>query len=480
MVESIFLSRVTTGWGPQLTLPSQAAAPSSPSKLATSTTGTAAPTAPKPVLSEREKVLARVENFDRYPPTRLGRACDFSESNKLRMQMVNQRMAEMNRALIKAPTVNTEDDGYALVDTKTGQKAMKKSKAIKQTPFGQQKHNQITSFNYQSGILSTKGAYLTKGQMKGQGKAMAAAKGKGKGKKGKKGKGNNQQANVNRDWSVVVRNEWEVVQEFGLNAMPKMIVDPKAQIKKEDLRWCGRLYSYNKAFDKINARKPMRLPIADNVAFFNPPASEDEQLQDLMGENEDVQVFATEQVLGCIMASSRSVYSWDVVITKSGDKVLIDKREGTTVDFLTVSETSDCPPQPDDTLNGADKLGKEATRINQNFSQGSVDYTAGAAAQAPDGAALEPHPFVETEEELDSVSANVYRYRKITIPGNKKSDDACSSEDLQIIVRCEVSAKLDDGTDRCVSVKSLHDVGKLIVPEQQPGQPPRKNTALFW
>ena len=80
------------------------------------------------------------------------------------------------------------------------------------------------------------------------------------------------------DWSVNPRNDWEVVQEFSLNNFPKMVVDPKSMIKKEDLRWCGKLFRFDKDYDKVSARKPLKLPIAENVAFYNPPASEDEQL----------------------------------------------------------------------------------------------------------------------------------------------------------------------------------------------------------
>lgn len=439
------------GWGPQLN--------TSTSRIAIS----ASPSTPSTVADEDERRFKNMENINRYPPTRLGRACDFSESNKARMAAMNIRMAEMNRAQIKAPTTKQEDEGFTLMDTRSGIRTNKKSKAQKPA-FNFQKQ-MATNYDYQSGILSSGGKLVSKGAKKGGGKGepimLSAAKGKGKGKKGKgKGKGKfgkGQQIPVYMDWSVNPRNDWEVVCEFGLNSMPKMLVDSKAVIKKEDLRWCGKLYRYDKDYDKISARKPARLPIAENVAFYNPPASEDEQLQDLMEENDDATVFATEQVLAAIMAASRSVYSWDCVITKVGGKILVDKRDQGPLDFMTVNETAESQPSLDDeSLNGMYWLGREATRINQNFSQAIVDTNAPGVKEV-DEQLLEEHPFAEDDAE-ENVAATVFRYRKVTIPGNKKADDIYAAQDLTMIVRTEVSATADPEAGQHLSAKCLNEV----------------------
>ena len=39
------------------------------------------------------------------------------------------------------------------------------------------------------------------------------------------------------------------------------------------------------------------------------------------------QVFATDNILSLLMCSSRSVYPWDIVIVREGDKVYFDKRD---------------------------------------------------------------------------------------------------------------------------------------------------------
>jgi hypothetical protein len=51
-------------------------------------------------------------------------------------------------------------------------------------------------------------------------------------------------------------------------------------------------------------------------------------------------VFVTDSILTTIMCAAKSLYSWDIVVTKVGDKLFFDKREGSTLDLLTVNETA--------------------------------------------------------------------------------------------------------------------------------------------
>jgi hypothetical protein len=56
-------------------------------------------------------------------------------------------------------------------------------------------------------------------------------------------------------------------------------------------------------------------------------------------------VYATDAILALLMASPRSVYSWDITIEKTNGILFLDKRENSLFDFLTVSETAREPPQ---------------------------------------------------------------------------------------------------------------------------------------
>jgi predicted secreted protein len=51
-------------------------------------------------------------------------------------------------------------------------------------------------------------------------------------------------------------------------------------------------------------------------------------------------VFVTDAILTTLMTASKSVYSWDIVVTRVGDKLFLDKRDGSSMDLLTVNETA--------------------------------------------------------------------------------------------------------------------------------------------
>lgn len=56
----------------------------------------------------------------------------------------------------------------------------------------------------------------------------------------------------------------------------------------------------------------------------------------LLLENEDVgTVFATDAILSTLMCSPRSMYSWDIVVQRVGNKLFFDKRDAS-FDLLTV------------------------------------------------------------------------------------------------------------------------------------------------
>lgn len=81
-------------------------------------------------------------------------------------------------------------------------------------------------------------------------------------------------------------------------------------------------------------------------------------------------MFITDVLLTALMCTPRSVYSWDIVITRAGGRLFFDKRDGSSLDLLTVAETSPEQIAEDkDNVNGVQQLSMEATALNQNFSQ---------------------------------------------------------------------------------------------------------------
>jgi hypothetical protein len=96
------------------------------------------------------------------------------------------------------------------------------------------------------------------------------------------------------------------------------------------------------------------------------------------------------------MAAPRSVYPWDIVINRIGDKLFFDKRDASQIgelafyfilfyfilffvqektnnvcliDLFTVNETSPDPPSDAEGINSPDSLALEATYVNQSFIQ---------------------------------------------------------------------------------------------------------------
>ena len=48
------------------------------------------------------------------------------------------------------------------------------------------------------------------------------------------------------------------------------------------------------------------------------------------------QVFITDGLLATLMVTPRSVYAWDIVVTRAAGRLFFDKRDGSTLDLLTV------------------------------------------------------------------------------------------------------------------------------------------------
>merc|ERR1719174_3188918 len=123
---------------------------------------------------------------------------------------------------------------------------------------------------------------------------------------------------------------WEVA----LGELAKCQIDHR-NVSLEDLKWCGTLHSYNRDMDRIMVRTETRLRRFEDVNFFNVSTMEDPHLQELIKE-EDVTVIATDHILAALSAASRSQYSWDLIVTKAEGKIIIDKRDGAPLDFVTV------------------------------------------------------------------------------------------------------------------------------------------------
>jgi len=378
------------------------------------------------------------EHLDKYPLPRNARICDFSVTG---MKYQETRMAKgkgakgKGKMQILAP--GKDEEGFALVDNRQlPTKGRGKGFSNKGKGFGKG-----IALNYQEGIL---------GQNK---KPTFAVQAKGKGKKGK-GKGPQRRGIPSfKEWSVQTKTEWPLKREFQLWELGKVQVDAK-QVEVKDLMWCGELPSYNKDFDRMTTRNEKTMRRFEDLNFFNVTTSDDPILTDFCQSEPDVSVIATDHVLACLVAAARSIYSWDLVISKLSGKLIIDKRDFSQVDFLSVNETAMEPPSNDDkdNINSAVKLSNESSCINQNFSQMVLDSKANVESMD------NPNPFEEEGE--GSAASGAYRYRKFTIPGNPKSSNDFAKEPFSMVVRTEVNCKMPGGNPdhpQLCSLKALNE-----------------------
>lgn len=146
------------------------------------------------------------------------------------------------------------------------------------------------------------------------------------------------------------------------------------------------------------------------------------------------------------MCAPRSVYPWDIVIVREGNKLFLDKRDGGPFDTVTVNENATDPPQDPSTaanpnnptekvaqpevpsINSATSLSLEATYINQNFGFQSVIET----PPPPAIDLAKPNPFYGPDE-TEPLASCGYRYRVFDL-------GVTEDEDIKICVRTEVDA----------------------------------------
>jgi len=225
---------------------------------------------------------------------------------------------------------------------------------------------------------------------------------------------------VDRAPSLAISSEWEMVEEFDLSQLlTKKANAPQA----EELTMCGHLDAYNEAFERLSARLPKPLKKFENKCVYSVTTKEDPVMIGFSGENIG-DIYATDSILAQLVASPRSVSSWDIVIEKTEGQIFLDTRDNSDFDLLTVSETSHEPPaDSDETLefNRPGRLSVEATAINQSFSQQVLGNNVEARRK------FQPHPFHPEESKIEPASV-AYRYRLFRFG------------DLKLVVRCEVHA----------------------------------------
>lgn len=147
----------------------------------------------------------------------------------------------------------------------------------------------------------------------------------------------------------------------------------------------------------------MNLEKCPEKLFYYADTFDDDVIASLASQN-TAQVYATDDIISQLVACSRSVYPWDILVRKAGKQLFFYKRNNA-INMLTVNETSREPPNPAD--KDTQILMNEATQVSQYFSQHILNHSKGKDMQFP-------NPFYDEDEEAEGTSPAPigYRYRK--------------------------------------------------------------------
>jgi len=241
------------------------------------------------------------------------------------------------------------------------------------------------------------------------------------------------------------------MEEIDFSRLSKLNLDTH---EGEDIDNYGFLYYYDRSYDKQPGAKTSerKLNVLDRAAY-NVTTSSDPILQEL-ADKDEATVFATDGVLSMLMCATKSVYSWDLVFTKRGNKVFIDKRDGSSLDMVTVNENAaDAPLEISegnkDSINSPGALMLEATHINNIFPLQVVSESETQKVNMP-----HEHPFYNEEVETDPPASKAYRYRRFDLSLDK------DEEPLHLVVRTELDAVVKNninGEDQYLTIKALNE-----------------------
>ncbi len=147
-------------------------------------------------------------------------------------------------------------------------------------------------------------------------------------------------------------------------------------------------------------------------------------------------MFATDVILSALMASTKSIIPWDIVVTKSQGKLFFDRRENAQIELITVDETANEVYSQEENPNTPQTLAQEAGLINQCFSQQVLKKKAKRVELE------QPSPFAS-----EATAPVGYRYQSWDL-----------GDGVKLVARCEVDAvDFAKGKQSFLSVKALNE-----------------------
>ena len=222
---------------------------------------------------------------------------------------------------------------------------------------------------------------------------------------------------VNREQTIAIRSSWNMIAELNKPNNDKLSYEPS---KFEDVAERGQLLTYKKAQDSSvtpSNPKPLNSKQVDLRSINVSSASSDSLMQSIKGTSN---VLITDTVLVTLMTMSRSVYPWDIHVTKSAGSIVFDKPEDSVLDQLSMNENSPehmpDEDEPETSPNNPKRLSEEALRVNRAFLLSSIGEP--SVDRGPTG--------------FEECGPGVLKYKKFNL------------SDYQILVRTEIDAQFDE------------------------------------
>ena len=97
----------------------------------------------------------------------------------------------------------------------------------------------------------------------------------------------------------------------------------------------GKVKVFDTSYLSLLVKNEKPLQKRGESAFFNKTTSEDPVIRALSEKNSGT-VFASDSVISLLMCCKRAVYPWDIVVRRVGNKIFLDKREGSKIGMLSL------------------------------------------------------------------------------------------------------------------------------------------------
>jgi translation initiation factor 3 subunit D len=253
----------------------------------------------------------------------------------------------------------------------------------------------------------------------------------------------------NRDASINIKADWKLLEEIDFNRLGKLNLETD---DGEDIDSYGFVHSYDRSYDRPLVKgAERRLNVMDRAAY-NVTTSADPVIQEL-AEKDEATIFATDSILSMLMCAPRSVYPWDIVIVRQGNKIFLDKRDNAALDMVSVNENAadqplDASEGSKDSINQPSALAEEATYINHNFANQVVIEDDNSKVNM-----AHENPFYNPSEETEPPASKAYKYRRFDLSTNDE-------EPVYLVVRTELDAaqkNATSGDNQFVTVHALNE-----------------------